>query len=632
LPFVDPEVRVRRLLVPLLAITLSVFAVSTPASAAREKTPTPPPWLKIVDGVSAPQFDLANAIQETVFVETPVDSDLDGKRDKVRINLSRPGETKTQGIKVPVIFEHSPYRFNLGDAPNHNVDFNVLPQEFIQPKALAQTDQRISGAKPIPDLPGNLDNFWVPRGYAVVLGESIGTAFSDGCPTIGDMKETLATKAIIDWLGGRAPGFTATGEPVKADWTTGDVGMTGVSYNGTLPNMVATTGVQGLRTIVPISAIASWYDYYRANGLVRAPHSKPFGVGLNDFQGEDLDVLAFFTEGPDRVDKCRHITDQLLQFQDRATGDYSDYWNERDYLHRANGVKASVMVVHGLADFNVMTKAFASWWDQLARNNVPRKIWLHKDGHGGPRGVNDFQRTLNRWMDHWLFGVDNGIMNEPRADVQRPDGTYQKFADWPVPGTKDATLQLTASSATEPGTLQTHEQNGGVKPRQSFVDRGRELDTDQALVPNPDTANPNRLIYLSPPLPNGAHLSGTPTVSLRASVDNRYAANLSATLVDYGPVGSANAPFVVTRGWMDVQNRRSLSKSTPIQQGQEYTFNWDLQPEDYVFPAGHRIGLVVLSTDMNFTLRPLPGTQLTVFPARSEVSLPIVGGRQGLGF
>jgi X-Pro dipeptidyl-peptidase len=612
----------------LAVVSLAALAVSVPsvASADKDHRPTPPPWLLVQDGVTQPQFSLANAIEETVFVETTVDSDLDGKRDRVRLNLSRPGETRTQGIKVPVIFEHSPYRFNTGGAPNHGVDFDVLPQESIQPR-LAATDVRTQSARPTPDLPGSLDNYWVPRGYAVVLGESIGTAFSDGCPTIGDMKETLATKAIIDWLNGRAKGFDPSGTPVTADWTTGDVGMTGVSYNGTLPNMVATTGVDGLRTIVPVSAIASWYDYYRANGLVRAPHSNTSGVGTNEFQGEDLDVLATFTQGDARAEKCAHINAQLLQFQDRVTGDYSAYWHERDYLHRAKNVKASVFVVHGLEDYNVMTKAFASWWDELADNRVPRKIWLHKDGHGGPRGVTDYQRTLNRWMDYWLFGVNNGIMSEPRADVQRPDGTYQKFADWPVPGTRDATLHLGATSATQPGTLSTREQSGGVRPRQSFVDRGRELDTDAALLPNPDVANPNRLVYLSPPLPNGAHLSGTPTVSLRASVDNRYAANLTAVLVDYGPA----APVMVTRGWMDVQNRKGLDRSTPIQQGQEYTFDWDLQADDYVFPAGHRIGLVVVSTDMHYTLRPLPGTQLTVFPARSSVSLPIVGGRQGLG-
>lgn len=611
--------RKSRLLV-LLAITAALpLAAVTPAAATPGKSdrPTPPAWLKVENGVTQPQFDLANAVEETLFVQTTVDSDLDGKKDRVRVRLSRPGETATQGIKVPVIFEHSPYRYNTGGGVNHNVDFSVLPQEGIQPDGANRTSSAAAAPRPIADLPGTLDNYWVPRGYAVVLGESIGTGFSDGCPTVGDMKETLGTKAIIDWLNGRAQAFNEAGAPVAADWTTGDVGMTGVSYNGTLPNQVATTGVEGLRTIVPVSAIASWYDYYRANGLVRAPHSNVSGQGENAFQGEDLDVLGYYVEGPGRVEKCAHITDALLQYADRTTGDYNDYWNERDYLHRAKGIKASVFVVHGLEDYNVMPTAYSSWWSQLERYNVPRKIWLHKGGHGGPGGVTDYQRTLNRWMDYWLFGVRNGIMSEPKADIQRPDGAYEKYADWPVPGARDSTLKLSAPNATDPGTLSSR----GSGPRQSFVDSGRTLDTDVSLLPNPDTANPNRLVYLSAPLSKPAHLSGTPSVSLRASVDNRYAANLTAVLVDYGPDGQST----VTRGWTDVQNRKDVDRSSPIEQGKEYTFDWPLEPDDYVFPAGHRIGLVVVSTDMNFTLRPAPGTQLTVNPGKSSVTLPVVG-------
>ena len=61
--------------------------------------------------------------------------------------------------------------------------------------------------------------------------------------------------------------------------------MMGTSYNGTIPIAAASTGVEGLEAIVPISAISDWYDYYRANGVVRA--ARPGG-----FQGEDLDVLA----------------------------------------------------------------------------------------------------------------------------------------------------------------------------------------------------------------------------------------------------------------------------------------------------------------------------------------------------
>ncbi len=204
------------------------------------------------------------------------------------------------------------------------MDFQFLPQEFLggggggateleRAATLRRTNERsartrIGGATgPRANLPGSLDDYYVPRGYAVVLGESIGTFNSDGCPTVGDRVETLGTKAVIDWLNGNARGFDAAGpggNQVSADWTTGAVGMVGVSYNGTLPNQVATTGVEGLETIVPISAISSWYDYYRANGLVRAPHSEVQGVGDNGFLGEDTDVLASFIGGsrmvPDR--------------------------------------------------------------------------------------------------------------------------------------------------------------------------------------------------------------------------------------------------------------------------------------------------------------------------------------------
>ena len=157
---------------------------------------------------------------------------------------------------------------------------------------------------------------------------------------------------------------------------------------------------------------------------------------------------------------------------------------------------------------------------------------------------------------------------------------------------------------------------------------GRDRDTDDSLIQAPDAPDPNRLAYLSPVLRSAVHVSGTPEVTLRASVDNRNAADLTAVLVDYGP----DAPTMITRGWMDVQNRWEPSRSTPIRQGREYDFTFDLQPDDYVVPAGHRIGLVVVSTDHDYTIRPLPGTRLTLAPGRSELRLPVVGGRSALGF
>jgi X-Pro dipeptidyl-peptidase len=578
-----------------LAAAAALIALTAPATAAAK----PPKWLKIQDGVTQPQFALGDAIEETLYVQTRLDTDRDGRRDRVRIRVSRPGETETQGIRVPVVFEHSPYRGDLGAPANHDVDFDLLPQDKFGPRA---------------ELPGQLDNYYVPRGYAVVLGESIGTFNSDGCPDIGGRSETLGTKAVIDWLNGRARAYDETGNRVKADWTTGDVGMTGVSYNGTLPNQVATTGVRGLKTIIPVSAISSWYDYYRANGLVVAPHSQTRGRDDNEFLGEDTDVLADFIGGPRMDDRCLFMRKRLRAQQDRRTGDWSRFWRERDYLHRARHIRASVFVVHGLNDFNVKTKAFASWWQRLKAHHVPRKLWLHNRGHGGPGGA-DYKLAENRWFDRWLFDVANGITREPRVHIQREDGAYADEADWPAPGTRAARLHLASPGALSPTRSRT--------AAQSFVDRGRVLDTDEVLITDPDAANPNRLAYLTPPLTGAVRLSGTPWVDLRMSIDDRDAANLTAVLVDYAP---DDTPEMVTRGWMDPQNRVRIDRGRTLRRGQMYDLSWDLQPDDHVFAAGHRIGLVVVSTDHDNTIRPLPGTQLTLDPSYSSIRLPLVGG------
>jgi X-Pro dipeptidyl-peptidase len=622
-----------------LAAAATLAAILLPAVPAAAQDPQPPPWLKVDNGVSQPQFDFTQAIEEIVYVESEVDSDRDGRLDRVRIRISRPRETETQGYDVPVVFEHSPYRGNTGGLPNHPVDFEYMPQENLEGRAAqlarARSAKRARTARATPDLPGSLDNYYVPRGYAVVLGESIGTFNSDGCPDVGGRVETLGTKAVIDWLNGRARGWDASGEPVTADWTTGHTGMVGVSYNGTLPNQVATTGVEGLETIVPISAISSWYDYYRANGLVSAPHSNVHGRGNNAFQGEDTDVLAAYIGGEERMSgRCAFMMDYLQAEQDRVTGDWSEFWQERDYLSRVDRVRASVFVVHGLNDWNVNTKEYAEWWYRLADRGVPRKIWLHNGGHGGAGGAGaaPYKRAENRWFDRWLFGVQNGILQEPRATVQREDGSYHEEADWPTPGSRHARLHLSAPNATAPGTLSTRRHRTDRDVTQRFEDRGRELDTDEVLIQNPDTAHPNRLVFRSPELGRDVRMSGTPWVTLRMSIDNRTAANLTAVLVDYGPAGSSQAPVMVTRGWMDPQNREELDSSERVKRGQLYRFRWDLQPDDYLFKAGHRIGLVVVSTDHDYTIRPAPGTRLTLDPDDSRISLPVVGGRWAFGF
>ncbi|WP_083933545.1 CocE/NonD family hydrolase [Kribbella catacumbae] len=155
---------------------------------------------------------------------------------------------------------------------------------FARPKAAAKSGRRMfepavdDDYKDLEDdgTPSKFPDYFVPRGYAVVLVDLPGTRASEGCLTTGGRGEPLGAKAVVDWIGGRAQAVNKAGQAVAANWSTGKVGMVGRSYRGTTPLAVAATDVPNLKTIVPISAVGSWYDYYmRHNGVVRQGDWRP---------------------------------------------------------------------------------------------------------------------------------------------------------------------------------------------------------------------------------------------------------------------------------------------------------------------------------------------------------------------
>ena len=563
--------------------------------------------IELENGMTKPIYSTDEAIVEELFVETEIDSDRDGKRDRVSIKVYRP---KTEpGVKVPVIYEMSPYRSGILNVPVYDVDVELNPVKHPgngrggKPFALANGQAANLGS---------LGNYYVPRGYGVILAESIGTGKSDGCPTTGDEREILGTKAVIDWLNGRAKAYTGDGREVSADWSTGNVGMTGTSYNGTLPNAVAATGVDGLKAIIPVAAISSWYDYYRANGAVIAP---------GGYQGEDADNMAEAVLTRENPQVCKDVMAELTAGLDRETGDYSEFWADRDYVKDVKNIEAGVLVVHGLNDWNVKTKQFSQWWEALGENDVPRRLWLHQGGHSSPSG-NNWPQLQNRWFDYYLYGIENGVMNEPAVDIQREDRTWTKETSWPAAGSAPTRLHLTGTG-NDLGALHLKPVPNQPHNKQTIIDD--PMKKANTLIVDPELNSANRLAYVTPALTDSVRLSGTPAVSIRASID-RPVANLTALLVDY----SQSRPVIVSRGWMDPQNIQSRERSKSIVPGRDYTFEWEMEPKDYVFKAGNQIGIVLIASDYDYTIRPKAGTKITVIPTRSEITLPIVGGRNAL--
>ncbi|MEC7429039.1 MAG: Xaa-Pro dipeptidyl-peptidase [Planctomycetota bacterium] len=552
-------------------------------------------------------------IREDLWVETEFDTDGDGELDRMHVSVCRQKQTESEGLKVAAVYVSSPYFTGTGSNdrqffwdPKNEV--GESPKERPIPPPIKARIRR-----PLISMSHIMD--WVPRGFAVVHSCSPGTGLSQGCPTVGGINESLAPKAVVDWLNGRATGFkTPDGdEQVKADWCTGKVGMTGTSYNGTIPLAAATTGVEGLEAIIPIAPNTSYYHYYRSNGLIRHP---------GGYMGEDIDVLYDFINSgdPKKRDYCDcNVRDkEMAEGHDRVTGDYNEFWAGRDYLNQLEKVKAAVLMAHAFNDWNVMPEHSVRIYSALKEKGVPVQAFFHQGGHGGPPPM----ELMNRWFTRYLYDVDNGVEDDPKSWIVREGKRRTEptpYPDYPHPGAELVPMYLNQGG-----------QNAGLLTLQPSADQGTEVLVDDVAKTGADLAaadsSEHRLLYVTPELQEDLHLSGTSKLSIRLA-SSKPAANLSVWVVSLPwQEGGKITDNIITRGWADPQNYRSLTESEPLKPGKFYKLIFDLQPDDQVIPKGQKIGVMIFSSDRDFTLWPKAGTHLTVDLDQTVIEMPVLGG------
>ncbi len=625
----------RRPVLAMSCLLAALLASCSPLRSAPSTAPATSPTPRL--GAATPTFvggqaqivpafaDSTQWIRETLWVETEFDSDGDGKRDRMHVDVTRPRQTETESLKVAVVYESSPYF--AGTSGPRNFLWNVN-QEVGAESPPRASQPEIPFQRVRPRISNSEIATWVPRGFAVVHSEAPGTGLSQGCPTVGGDVEEMAPKAVIDWLNGRANGFrTRDGnEPVVASWSTGKVGMTGTSYNGTIPLAAAATGVDGLAAIIPIAPNTSYYHYYRSNGLVRHP---------GGWLGEDIDFLFDFVHSGDPAQRpyCNGtIRDGLFaRERDRTKGDYNPFWASRDLLTKVQRIKAATLFAHGLNDWNVMPEHSVRMYEALKARGVPTQLYLHQGGHGGPPPL----EMRNRWFSRFLYGVNNGVEREPQLHVMREGAARgsapTRYAEYPNPRASFVSIYPAGGGGTI-GGLALSAASGSVT-EQLTDDVGVSGSANASLG-----KSLSRLLYATPELRDSLHLSGTARVTVRVA-SSKAAANLSVWLVvlpfDSTSAGAAGRVGVVTRGWADMQNYQSLTRGGNYESMQAsealapnafYTLTFDLQPDDQIIPPGKRLALMLMSSDREFSLWPAPGTVLTFDLAHTSITLPIVGG------
>jgi X-Pro dipeptidyl-peptidase len=619
----------RRLLATTAAALVAAYAGAHTTAIADD-----PPTIVVANGETQEAFGYADAIRDRVWVDTDYDSDGDGVNDKVAVDIMRPAATNT-GLKAPVIMDDSPYYSTLGRGNESQ---------------LKKDDANGDGL--LAQWPLFLDNYFVPRGYAVALVDMTGTNHSTGCPTVQGPTDNNAGPEVIDWLKGRRTAHDKDGNLVPAPaWFNGKTGMIGKSYDGAMAAAGAVSGVDGLTTIVGESGPYDYYDYTRSNGVIqRGSHY--------------VSSLALAVTDTNKQAACAAVRTNLNANDADATGDFTTpFWNDRNYVKDAGKVKASVLLAHGQQDENVRFDHFSRFWYALQDLGVPSKAWIAQVGHVDPFDEDRaaWVDELHQWFDYWLEGVQNGIMSKPQVRIETGPSTWEDDASWPVPGSTPT--QLFLKSGANAGDL-------GLAPAQgaetttTFTDSSSQRET--AMIANPTTVTANKRVFLTPPLAKAVRVSGTPVVQLDASA-NKTATHFGAILVDYGPAfprvkrdintnsvqtlttsdcwGESSATdsacfkdvgeildttstgWLVSKGVLDSGHRTSRLATTPITADTRYPFSFPMLPADYTFPAGHQIGVVIVGSYRDYSTTTSSTAAAITFSLKdSRISLPIVGG------
>lgn len=603
------------------------------------------------NGKSLATFSSHDVIREVVYVESRVDTDKDGLPDLVKVSIIRP---RYEG-QIPTIMTASPYHQGTNDKASdkalykmeeeleiklpHTIELEEpklnLVEPFGQAELVSEAEEKLTHI----NSSYTLNDYFLPRGFANLYVSGVGTKDSQGLMTNGDYQQIEAYKNVIDWLNGRCRAFTdhTRKRQIKADWSNGKVATTGISYLGTMSNGLATTGVDGLEVIIAEAGISSWYNYYRENGLVTSPGGYP---------GEDFDSLAELTYSRNllagdyiRANEAHQADLEKVKEQlDRKTGDYNQFWHDRNYLLNAHKVKAEVVFTHGSQDWNVKPLHVYQMFHALP-DNIRKHLFFH---HGAHVYMNnwqsiDFRESMNALLSKKLLGLDSGyqLPTVIWQDNTAPQ-TWQSLDDF---GKEDELH--TFSLGTEEKVIQNqYSQKDFERYGKTYQTFNTELYQGKA-----------NQITIDLPVSQDIHLNGRVELKLRIkSSTNKgllsaqllelgqkkylqpYPAVLSARTIDNGRYhmleNLCELPFnpsaqrVITKGYLNLQNRSDLLRIEAIQPNEWMDFKLELQPTIYKLKEGDTLRLVLYTTDFEITIRDNTDYHLTVDLAQSTIIIP----------
>ncbi|MEU0539175.1 CocE/NonD family hydrolase [Nocardia sp. NPDC005978] len=467
------------------------------------------------------------------YITTP-----DGTR--LHVDVLRPAGI-ADDVRTPVIMTVSPYRAHLA--------YLTLP--------------RPEGGPSVENL--QVDTF-LDAGYTYVIADLRGFGGSNGCPDYGGPGERQDVKTAVEW---------AAGQP----WSTGKVGLHGISYEGWTGFMGLVEKPVGLAAVASFAPVVDPYSYLYMQGQAWKFSGKPItetGIRPGDLAG--IEHLLIATTPAHWEDSAEYRTNAVtidpscyqgyldgIMNHDGAT----EFWRDRDMVERLRGNTIPLFLGQGFLDYNTRADRVFEVWNALGPGE--HKAWFGQWGHrdcAAKCGRSTFNEELLAFFDKHVAGKDVTVPG-PRITVGQFDGGWRSETAWPPADNRSVTVDLKTGS---------------------YLDRG--------FVTGPD----REIWTVTQPLARDEHLAGA--ASATVSLDGPSGATVALELYDIDPAGRAT---VITRG---------IAPVTPTAQVRMLAQDWPLA-------AGHRIGVRI--TDVVDDMWTHTPTLSRVTVTAAQLRLPLLG-------
>lgn len=453
-----------------------------------------------------------------------------------------------EGTKVPVIMDLGPYYGDLG------AETNVYSKEHP---------------------PNLLYEHFLRRGFAIALVSVRGTGQSEGCFQVGGPQERADAAAAVEWLAAQA-------------WSNGNVGMTGVSYDGTTPWEALAAQAPHLKTIVPVEGISDMYRYTFFEGVPvgSGPLFQTYYEAMVDWAYlNPSGAPAWLQAQPTNV--CPDQVDVFVNpYATYMDGAHNAYWKARDASAMLSNSTVPVFMVHGFVDYNVKMDNVQSMWNVL---HGPKKMLLGQWEHNIPwrNSFNPdwsyaaYNQTMDQWFDAWLkddASARDALNATPAVRAQDSRGAWHNLTAWPPAEAVDTPFFLTPK-------------------REMAMSRPNETGDIKYRTPGPVSD----IVSMTPiPLPDGVTfrgksldkpllLMGNPTLNITLSVDRPHG-YIGAAIYD---VDSSGAAVRVQPGYLNLAEREGRDSAKDVPAGQLLHVTVKFYALSHVFEAGHHLELRV---------------------------------------